>query len=601
MKMRIGCLLALLTSACGSGTSVESGSTTPTVPPASLVPPGSYRVLATNDLGMHCIDRDFSTYSILPPFNVLRAQIVQRNSGGMPRLLQPNEVDVTYEPVADARGSINSTSVNKTQFWAYVPGLFGVTLPIGMGLTGLYMPADATTPGPQPFSWVASEQVFHAFGIPLTPIDDAGATNPYPLMRVRAKNPATGATMATLDVVVPVSGETDCRNCHLTGQIAAQDAGIAWSMDPNTELQSNLNVLILHDARTGTDLIHQQPVLCAKCHDSPPLDLGSTPVPPPTGTTVGGITAEHVGPHTDAGGQAEHYPGQMSKVMHEFHGRLTDANGAPVFPPNGNALSTCYQCHPGAITECLRGAMKTGGMECLSCHGDMLAVGGAFPLEPGGSLDGQNDLRARRPWADLPRCQSCHTGDALNHVTGSQYTFAADGIRLRQAYRNGDPSASAIASPASRFAENPDTLYRFSKGHGQVSCENCHGSTHAEWPNADPAANDNVASTQLQGHTGPITECAACHAGNLPRTMNGPHGMHNVDQLSFIDGGHHDFYEQSHASCQACHGANLLGTALSRAAADRSWSHDGHTWTVSKGTPIGCNLCHSLPGTGHDD
>ena len=117
-----------------------------------------------------------------------------------------------------------------------------------------------------------------------------------------------------------------------------------------------------------------------------------------------------------------------------------------------------------------------------------------------------------------------------------------------------------------------------------------------------PAANDNVAAIQLQGHTGTIFECAACHTpGTLPRTMNGPHGMHNVDQMSFIDGGHHDFYEHDHASCKSCHGANLLGTVLSRAAADRSWSHDGHTWTASKGTPIACNLCHGMPGSGGDD
>jgi hypothetical protein len=33
----------------------------------------------------------------------------------------------------------------------------------------------------------------------------------------------------------------------------------------------------------------------------------------------------------------------------------------------------------------------------------MLAVGGAFPMLPGGSIDGTNDGHARRPWLDLPR------------------------------------------------------------------------------------------------------------------------------------------------------------------------------------------------------
>jgi hypothetical protein len=571
-----GTVLVLGLAGCGGGAGGGSGAPD-SGPSTSTVPAGAYRVLATNDLGMHCMDRDFSIYSILPPFNVLRTQVLQRDSNGWPRLLQPNEVDVTYEPVADATGSANSRSVGKTEFWTYVQGLFGATPPPGMGLTGLYMPDDAPTPGPQPLSWVAAEQVFHAFGIPITPTDDAGHTNPYPLLRVRATNPATHATLATLDVVVPVSGETDCRNCHVTGQIAARAAGVTWSTNPDTELQAKLNVLILHDLRSGTTLLSQQPVLCASCHDSPPLDLGGAPAPQP--------------------GQ----PAQMSRVMHAFHGRQLDGQGHPVFPPDGDTLSTCYQCHPGAQTECLRGAMKNGGMSCRACHGDMLAVGGVHLLEPGGSLDGQNDLRPRRPWTDMPRCQSCHTGDARTHLTGSGYVLAADGIRLRQAWRTGDPAASPIAAPTSRFAENPSTLYRFSKGHGGVSCENCHGSTHAEWPNADPSANDNVAATQLQGHTGTIVECAACHAGALPRTMNGPHGMHNVNQASFVDGGHEGFYRQDPAACQACHGTDLRGTVLSRAAADRTWTVEGQTRHVSKGAPVGCTLCHSLPGSGGGD
>ena len=41
-----------------------------------------YRLLATNDLGMHCMDREFSIFSILPPFNVLRAQVTGPGADG---------------------------------------------------------------------------------------------------------------------------------------------------------------------------------------------------------------------------------------------------------------------------------------------------------------------------------------------------------------------------------------------------------------------------------------------------------------------------------------------------------------------------------------
>ncbi|MBD3800982.1 MAG: hypothetical protein IE886_05935, partial [Campylobacterales bacterium] len=36
-----------------------------------------YTLLAWNDLGMHCMDgKDFSVFSILPPYNNLNAQLI---------------------------------------------------------------------------------------------------------------------------------------------------------------------------------------------------------------------------------------------------------------------------------------------------------------------------------------------------------------------------------------------------------------------------------------------------------------------------------------------------------------------------------------------
>lgn len=333
-------------------------------------------------------------------------------------------------------------------------------------------------------------------------------------------------------------------------------------------------MLILHDVRAQTHLLQSQPVLCASCHYSPALDLAGSG---PQGSQIGHAF--------------------FSKSMHNFHGHLIDAQGQPVFPPQGNAAQTCYQCHPGAITQCARGAMKTGGMECLNCHGGMLSVGAEYPLLPGGSIDGTNDGQPRRPWKDLPRCQACHTGDALTHLSGPSYVMSSDGIRLKQAYRVNDLSASPILSNTSRFAENTSTLYRFSKGHGGVTCENCHGSTHAEWPNSDVLANDNVAALELQGHTGPLSDCSACHLPNtLPiTTMNGPHGMHNVNDPRFVSDLHGDLYDNNHASCQVCHGANLQGTVLSRAASDRTLPKENGTVHVTKGQMISCTLCHGPP------
>ena len=518
-------------------------------------------------------------------------QVVRDSGGPVPVLLDDTQVIVTYQAVADASGSFNSTSLgSKTQFWSYAQALFGVALPDGMGLTGLYMPADAPSPGPQRMTYDATSESFRAVGIPITPTDDAYRTNPFPLLRVVARDRRTNAQLASLDVVVPVAEETDCQSCHATGRMAASDPSITWSNDPDLEVQAKRNVLILHDHVQGTRLLSRQPVLCASCHTSPPLLLGADPPPPPNSPAA----TKRIGGKPPMNRWHEP-PKYMSVVMHSYHGKLVDGAGNPVFPPNGTADETCYKCHPGAITQCLRGAMRTGGMECLNCHGDMLSVGGDFPLLSGGSLDGQNDGKARRPWKDVPRCQSCHTGDALSHLSGPDLVPSADGIRLRQAYRIGDPSASPILAVNQRFAETTHTLYRGSHGHGGLSCEACHGSTHAEWPNANPAANDNVAATELQGHAGPIIECGTCHA-TLGLTTSGPHGLHNVNSQAFVDG-HEHLYEGNRAACQSCHGANLQGTVLARAAADRTFQLEdgGGTIHIAKGTQIRCNLCHAMP------
>jgi hypothetical protein len=324
-------------------------------------------------------------------------------------------------------------------------------------------------------------------------------------------------------------------------------------------------VLLLHDARAGTHLT--APVLCASCHYSPALDLAGA------------------GPSTE---QLRH--GTMSAVMHAFHAdKMAGFVDAPV-PSGGTvpaaATQACYQCHPGATTQCLRGAMTTM-VDCQNCHGGMAAVGGGTPLRAGGSMDGANDGHPRRPWLDLPRCQSCHAGDAVakTAVAGAP-PLAADGLRFLDAFTVGDASASPILATNPRFAEESGKLYRKSKGHGGLACEACHGSTHAIWAGN---ANDDVAATQLQGHAGLVGECSACHAAPPTPGLGGPHGMHPVG-ASWVSS--HQHYAEGHqSSCQPCHGTDYRGTALSRMFATRTLA--GHA--LPKGTAIGCYTCHDGP------
>ena len=538
-----------------------------------------YRVLATNDLGMHCVDADFSVFSILPPYNVVNAQVVRRASTGKPVVVNDSVVSLRYEAVRDSGGSMNSTSintslVNKSNFWQYAPRVYGAALNPGQGLKGLYMPKDAPTLAEHSLSWNTAGGLFKAEGVPILPKDDAGFPNRYPLMRLVATEKATGKDVAYLDVVLPVSEETTCSDCHDTGGVATQRIGIAWSPASDKEIRTRENVLLLHDNMNRTSLMASKPVLCAQCHYSPALDLAGT-----------GAQGDQVGKPT------------MSSAMHAYHSNkmqgYTDdwirLGGTPT-----TQTQACYTCHPGRDTKCLRGAM-TETVNCQNCHGTMAAVGGMSPLKAGGSIDGTNDGKPRRPWTDLPRCQSCHTGDAVNYLKLDPSLMASDGLRAIVAFDPTDTAASPRLANNTRFTENSGKLFRFSKGHGGIACEACHNSTHAIWSNPVDTHNDNVAAKELQGHAGTVVECSTCHApGSLALTLNGPHGMHNVADSRWTTG-HENLAKSNAQACAACHGANYRGTVLSRTGATRTWSTEYGTRTVSKGQVVGCYDCHNGP------
>ena len=102
---------------------------------------GTYALLAWNDLGMHCVDgSDYSVFSILPPYNNLHAQLINKSNGSV----VTSGVTLSYEAVADTRGSINTISSTKTNFWQYVKSLFGVSPAPDVGLTG--NPTASCTP-----------------------------------------------------------------------------------------------------------------------------------------------------------------------------------------------------------------------------------------------------------------------------------------------------------------------------------------------------------------------------------------------------------------------------------------------------------------------
>jgi len=656
-------------------------------------PPGTstlpWRVLASNDLGMHCADLDYQIFSILPPFNVVHAQVIQTGTAtAKPKLLSGLDADVYYRATSSSvdpagAGSINTTSNlapsgTKSNFWApaalpsngtlgglayrvLYPGavLDGVTMPIETGLpvpdpaklpvlaaAQQKMPSPSNVPqkfarydGKLPFfagfpfgTTVAAANWFSADGIPILPVDDAGRTNPYPLMRVQAVAKGASATTASnvkasLDIVLPVASEADCRNCHngvdgrasVFASVRNYGNGTPWLVATEGDAPgpdkvnnaSKINILRLHDAKWGAKytnadgsaakcnggtepscLDQRRAIQCSQCHYSPALDLAQ----------VGPINEPAVG--VNGRQQLRHI--SMSRAMHFNHGQYTSLFPAMPLPKSaGRTLATqteildqtCYQCHPGKQTKCLRGAMGAGGVVCQDCHGDMKQVGNDFTVNL--PSNGLLDLTRRVPWAMEPKCQSCHVGDAKTVTTMNRadHIVAPDGIRNLLAFTKSSAATASVAiidAPASRFAEN-QKLYRLSQGHGGVLCQGCHGGTHAEWPNPNAAANDNIAASQLQGHSGTLIECTTCHAaGSLGLTLKGPHGMHPVNDPTW-NLKHSDVAESNKDACRACHGMKGEGTPLSRVAATRTLKADDdgkRTVTLPAGTPVRCNTCH---------
>ncbi|MCG6939356.1 MAG: Ig-like domain-containing protein [Gammaproteobacteria bacterium] len=717
-----------------NGTSVPAGP----VAEQPIVPNTDFAIVAINDLGMHCGDLDTRISSILPPFNVLHSQVIQRGNGSLPRILGEGEVDIVYSaasnpddpaPAKVASGQAlssvaNNGTVYKTNFWdisadaydAFYPSgilaLFSSHEDVGLpmpdverfyledgylsasqqNMAGIADPYLANDPQAFhehigtlpffinfPFGYTADVNLFEAAGVPIAAFDDFGQENPYPLVRVQAD--VNSSTVASVDIVMPISGEAECQSCHsddvgtgvaienLNNTASAMDDPLYNNTVPfevSVEWASDINLLRLHDQKHNTNLEQgydangksNSPVVCQKCHYTPALDLAQLgPLGPENDTslTLNGGTLP-IASLANGRDQVKHK--SMSNVMHSHHsstGLFPDM--PPAIDAQGNRRDpvltqtiledTCYKCHPGKRTQCMRGAMANGGLVCQDCHGQMAQVGNDFTHNVSLATPGAFDLgpdfytnanTPRVPWANEPGCGSCHTGYATDNLAGSSGVLVSptdtlgnsDGIRLLAAYRSGDSKATPIVPTNKAFAENVVTaddmpgdpgaignpkLYRVSTGHGGLFCESCHGSTHAEWPTANPNANDNIPASQLQGHSGYIAECTVCHEPNdesLPLGNNGPHGMHAVVDLDPVGPAkaddrwnfQHRNYRSQGPGCDACHGADLKGTVLSRTADDRTvWCKDTRgslpgcaagqqTAVIPKGTPVGCGMCH---------
>lgn len=316
-------------------------------------------VLGYNDLGMHCMNQDFSELCLLPPYNTLHAQVIDR-TGEDPKIVTGG-VKVAYSIPG------NTSSANKTNFWTYANALFGVKLPPNVGLTGNGL-TGIMKPDPEG-DWVAT-------GIPLTPLMDDGTENPYALSAINVTR--SGKTQAATAAVVPVSWEISCNLCHNT-------PGISVATD----------ILRRHDFLHGTALEAHKPVLCASCHADPALGAkGKAGVKTLSAAMHGAHANRFTAPVIQELGGPKNtcyacHPGMRTHCQRDIHYAkgITCTNCHGTLADVGNPARTpwvdepkCASCHqregfafeePGKLYKQSRGH---NGVMCAACHGSPHAI-----------------------------------------------------------------------------------------------------------------------------------------------------------------------------------------------------------------------------------
>lgn len=378
----IAAVTAVLLMACSSGSGGGGGG-------QPIVDQSDYKVVAWNDLGMHCLNPTYDDLVILPPYNTIWAQVIRR---GDPPAIVTSGVTVEYRLVG------NTFSYGKAsygQFWDNAPVLFNASPAHDHGLNLV----DPAISNGLSGAMLAKGDHFEVDGVPAVPMGDDLVWNPYQVAEITVKD-AGGAVLAQTHATVPTSDELDCQKCHGPAPFADIRA-------THLELQPGVAL--------------PTPALCASCHGSPAL----------------GVMTNHGGATT-----------WLSQAVHGFHGRL-----APDERP------ACYDCHPGAKTQCSRSLAHTApDGNCTHCHGALPEVAATIAA-------------GRVPWVSEPTCVDCHAGV---------------------------PEVDTGA-----------TLYRHAKGHGGLYCAGCHGSPHTMIPSR--VASDQAQAVQYQGAPLPLSDCNVCH------------------------------------------------------------------------------------------
>ena len=343
-----------------------------------------YVLLSWNDLGMHCMNKLHANMSILPPFNNVDAQLIQKGSAGINPVVITGGFSIEYSIPG------NTYSVGKTDFWSYDVPLFGVNLPDNIGLTGKGLTGT--------LDWNGDH--YRADGIPITPWTDANlvSEDPYQQAHLEAKN-GQGIVVATSNPVLPVSTEIHCTGsgCHA----------------------SENSIINGHEQEGGFNP-NNRPILCARCHADPAL--GTNGIAEARyfsfrmhdthkfiDQSIPGITGCykcHPGPQTrclrgtmnnDHGVICQDCHGNMATVANSIsQGRVPWVNEP--------ACRTCHTAQYGEpVGQLYKLAKGHGGVMCSGCHNSTHAD---FPSRE--ARDNANMVALQGHSGILSDCTVCH-------------------------------------------------------------------------------------------------------------------------------------------------------------------------------------------------
>jgi hypothetical protein len=343
----------------------------------------TYIVVAWNDLGMHCANKDFSNMCILPPYNNLSAQVILQGSpASSPMVMDPatSGISVTYEIPG------NTYSVGKTNFWTYAFQIFGVNLADNIGLTGYGLTGTMAD----------SNNFYHVQGVPLTPYPDNDLVNEHPFQLTLIKALNSGAqVLATTQNVIPVSNEINCvsSGCHA----------------------SEMAILQAHESVPGFN-VNNRPIFCASCHADPALGTtgsGGTPIfSQAIHQAHGGeISTDcykcHPGPNTQCFRDTMHTAG---KWCTDCHGNVANVgntieNGrTPWLQEPSCGATNCHGSNYGEQPGLLfRQSKGHGNLICSACHNSPHAI-----LPTSRAEDNLQNITLQGFRGTLKKCDVCH-------------------------------------------------------------------------------------------------------------------------------------------------------------------------------------------------